>query len=133
MLVARRELPGFASETKVRVVVLEDFTRYSDAIVGELVDADACLWCVGTYNADEKVEIAYPKAFFEGMVKTEEWKRREKVFRFLYLGGAFTETDQSKQLWFLPTARRVRGRAQTMALDWQDDERSGREVEERGC
>lgn len=40
----RRELPHLASNPKVKVVVLKDFTTYPESVLQELSDADACIW-----------------------------------------------------------------------------------------
>ena len=52
---------------------------------------------IGTYNWDPVVEIEYPEAFQEALLKVLDVK---KAFRYIYLGGAFTEPDQEKTLWF---------------------------------
>ncbi|KAK9357174.1 hypothetical protein V1504DRAFT_436988, partial [Lipomyces starkeyi] len=41
-----------------------------------------------------------------------------KTFRYVYLGGAFTETDQEKTLWLYAKGRHVRGLAQTKFLEF---------------
>ncbi|SLM38016.1 hypothetical protein LPUS_08070 [Lasallia pustulata] len=51
-------------------------------------------------------------------------KGMENEFRCVYLGGAFTVTDQTMKLWWMEKARKVRGRAQTMVMDWEGYERA---------
>lgn len=41
---SRRPLPDFARNGKVKVLLLNDFTDYSDDVVAELVGADGCIW-----------------------------------------------------------------------------------------
>ena len=53
------------------------------------------------------MELEYPEAFQEALLKVLDVKRN---FIYVYLGGAFTEQDQEKSLWFLPGARRLRVR-----------------------
>lgn len=60
---------------------------------------------IGTYNWDPVVELEYPAAFQEALPKVLDGK---KTFRYIYLGGAFTEPDQEKNLWFFAKGRRVR-------------------------
>jgi hypothetical protein len=62
---------------------------------------------MGTYNWDAVVELEYPEAFREALSKVLDVK---KTFTYVYLGGAFTEPDQDKTLWFLSKARHVRVR-----------------------
>lgn len=51
------------------------------------------------------MELDYPEAFQKALLKTLNVM---KTFRYVYLGGAFTETDQTKNLWFLTEARKMR-------------------------
>lgn len=60
---------------------------------------------MGTYNWDPVVEIDYPEAFQKLLVQLMYGK---KTFNYVYLGGAFTETDQTKTLWFYSQGRRIR-------------------------
>lgn len=66
-----------------------------------------CGRSIGTYNWDSVVELEHPEAFQNALVKVLDV---EKTFRYVYLGGAFTETDQEKTLWWLAKGRRVRVR-----------------------
>lgn len=69
--------------------------------------ADSFGRSIGTYNWDSVVELEHPEAFQNALVKVLDVK---KTFRYVYLGGAFTETDQEKPLWWLAEGRRVRVR-----------------------
>lgn len=60
---------------------------------------------MGTYNWDPVVELEYPEAFQQALLKVLDGT---KTFRYVYLGGAFTETDQEKSLWFLAKGRHIR-------------------------
>lgn len=62
---------------------------------------------IGTYNWDPVVEIEYPAAFQEALLNVLDDK---KTFTYVYLGGAFTEEDQEKTLWFYSKGRHVRVR-----------------------
>ena len=63
---------------------------------------------MGTYNWDTVVEIEYPEAFQSALLKVLDVN---KMFNYVYLGGAFTEPDQEKVLWFFSKGRRVRVRS----------------------
>ncbi|MCJ1374559.1 hypothetical protein MMC20_005791 [Loxospora ochrophaea] len=112
---SRRELPDAASNAKVKVVIMEDFAVYSDSVLEEMNGADGCIWCMGTFSGDRVVEIDYPLAFANAMAKIIP--AHKKKFRYVYLGGALTEPDQEKRLWYLQTARRFRGLAETKVQD----------------
>ena len=62
---------------------------------------------IGTYTWDPVVELEYPEAFQEALLKVLDGK---KTFTYVYLGGAYTEPDQKKTLWFYSEGRRVRVR-----------------------
>lgn len=64
-----------------------------------------CGRSIGTYHWDPVVEIEYPEAFQQALLKILDAK---KTFRYIYLGGAFTEPDQEKSLWFFAKGRHVR-------------------------
>jgi hypothetical protein len=44
--VSRRLLPSSPQFTnpKLKIVIFQDFTTYSDSVLGELKDADGCIW-----------------------------------------------------------------------------------------
>ncbi|KAK9482018.1 hypothetical protein V1527DRAFT_477767 [Lipomyces starkeyi] len=112
---SRRDLPEAAANPKLTVVIIENFKVYSDSVLEQLKGADACIWSIGTYNWDTVVELEYPEAFQEALLKVLDVK---KTFRYVYLGGAFTETDQEKTLWLYAKGRHVRGLAQTKFLEF---------------
>lgn len=118
--VSRRPLTNAPASSKIRSVILSDFFSYPEDVVSQLATAEACIWCVGTYSGDEKVEVDFPKNFHNAMTSSPSWSTRTKEFRFVLLGGTFTEPDQEKSLWWMQQARRVRGNAQNIAISWND-------------
>jgi len=112
---SRRDLPREVANPKLTVVIIEDFKLYPDSVLEQLKGADACIWSIGTYNWDTVVELEYPQAFQEALLKVLDVK---KTFTYVYLGGAFTEPDQEKTLWLYSEGRRVRGLAQTKFLEF---------------
>ncbi|EXJ92088.1 hypothetical protein A1O3_00638 [Capronia epimyces CBS 606.96] len=118
---SRRHLPvdgeGEGANPKLTVVMVEDFKVYPSSILEHLKGADACIWSIGTYNWDSTVELEYPEAFQQALLKVLD-VHVNKPFTYVYLGGAFTEPDQEKTLWFYTKGRRVRGLAQTKFLEF---------------
>ncbi|ODM24245.1 hypothetical protein SI65_02046 [Aspergillus cristatus] len=112
---SRRDLPEAAANPKLTVVIMEHFNSYPDFVLEQLKGADSCIWSIGTYNWDSVVELEYPEAFQKALLKVLDVK---KTFRYVYLGGAFTEPDQEKPLWFYAKGRHVRGLAQTKFLEF---------------
>jgi uncharacterized protein YbjT (DUF2867 family) len=41
---SRRPLPELARHSGLEIVVLEDFTSYSDDVIAKLSGADGCIW-----------------------------------------------------------------------------------------
>jgi uncharacterized protein YbjT (DUF2867 family) len=41
---SRRPLPELARHSRLEIVVLEDFTSYSDDVIAKLSGADGCIW-----------------------------------------------------------------------------------------
>lgn len=66
-----------------------------------------CRRSIGTYNSDPVVELEYPEAFQQALLKVLDVKNK---FTYVYLGGVMTEPDQEKTLWFFK-GRHVRVRA----------------------
>lgn len=59
------------------------------------------------------MELEYPEAFQQALFKVLDGK---KTFNYVYLGGAFTEEDQEKSLWFFSEGRRIRVRSSVSTL-----------------
>ncbi|RDL39691.1 Uncharacterized protein BP5553_04031 [Venustampulla echinocandica] len=112
---SRRDLPEETANPKLTVVIIKDFKLYPESVLEQLKGANACIWSMGTYNWDPVVELEYPEAFQEALLKVLDVKN---TFTYVYLGGAFTESDQEKNLWFYSKGRRMRGLAQSKFLEY---------------
>ncbi|KAJ4990066.1 hypothetical protein SVAN01_04529 [Stagonosporopsis vannaccii] len=84
-------------------------------------DADVLIWAMGTYDLNENVNFKYPLEFQKRLFALQKRSRvregRKTKFRFILLGGAFTETSQSRWLYFLPEQRRMKGLLQTKTIE----------------
>lgn len=123
VVLTRRDLGGLAADPKVKVIVLKDFTSYDESTTNELKSADAAIWCLGTFNGDEKVDIEYPLAFIKA-IKTRPLGSAQ--FRYVQLGGAFTEPppeegQNERSLWYYESGRRIRGAAEARVLESSED------------
>ncbi|KIX94937.1 uncharacterized protein Z520_09247 [Fonsecaea multimorphosa CBS 102226] len=120
---SRRALPEpAASSSKVKVVILQDFTNYPDSVLDELRDADFCIWALGTYTGGAEVEAGYPLAFCEAIAKARIGTTT-KMFRMVYLSGMFVINDQNASLWFFTTTRKAKGLAETRLLAFSDEQK----------
>lgn len=124
VILTRRPLPSLTSNPKLQTLLIKDFTSYDPTTINELRSADAAIWCLGTYHGDETIDVEFPLAFID-VVKSHVLKGRvgEGVpFRFVQLGGAFTEPppregEGERVLWYFANGRRVRGRAEARVLE----------------
>ena len=119
IVLARRDPGDLAKSSKAKVIIVKDFTSYDELTVSELKTADAAIWCMGTFNGDERVDIEYPLTFIE-TIKTRH--PGSTAFRYVHLGGGFTEPppkegQQERSLWFYANGRRVRGAAEAKVLE----------------
>lgn len=117
--------PSAAPDPRLQNVTIPDFGHLdtvSDSAWSQLQDADALIWAMGSYTLDADVNLNYPLAFQSALLKEFERYARQaaKTFRFILLGGAFTETDQSRWLYFLPAQRRMKGLLQTKTLEFAE-------------
>jgi hypothetical protein len=112
-------LADITKDPKVSVVIMEDFTVYSEEVISKMEGADACIWATGTREALE-TETTYPLAFCNAIALSVA--RQKKPFRYIHLSGILAEKDQSKCLLFLQKYRHVKGRAELSVLDFQSNE-----------
>ncbi|KAH8703250.1 hypothetical protein BGW36DRAFT_369041 [Talaromyces proteolyticus] len=120
ILLTRRGIEDVAQNPKVKVIIVKDFTAYDEPTISELQTADAAIWCLGTFNGNEKVDIEFPFTFIN-TIKSRP-SSLAKPFRYVQLGGAFTEpppeeAKQERSLWFFQNGRRVRGAAEARVLE----------------
>ncbi|MCJ1242994.1 hypothetical protein MMC30_000190 [Trapelia coarctata] len=125
---SRRDLPSsVASNSKLKVVILEDFLSYPESLLQDIKGAEACIWALGKARMPDnatarKVSIDYTlaaaKAF--GQDSAPE-NRKAKKFRFVYLSGSGAERDQTKTLWFMQDYRRIRGQVENDLLAYAQE------------
>ncbi|KAF7952908.1 hypothetical protein EAE96_006131 [Botrytis aclada] len=123
ILLTRRSIEALAETPKVKVIVVDDFTSYDESTVNELKTADAAIWCLGTYNGDERVDIEFPLTFIN-CIKARPLGSPQ--FRYVQLGGAFTEPppeegQKERSLWYFSSGRRIRGAAEARVLETSED------------
>lgn len=127
LVLTRRDPGNLAENPKAKVIIVKDFTFYDESTINELKTADAAIWCMGTFNGDEKVDIEYPLAFIKAIKARPP---RPTHFRYIQLGGAFTEMppkegQKERSLWFYANGRRVRGAAEARVLESAEDGSQG--------
>jgi len=127
----RRELPKeVASNPKLEVIILKDFTSYSDDVLQKLAGAEACIWALGlaTINleagrkANLDTTLAGAKAFATSLPPRPDSK---KPLRFVYVSGMLAVRDQKKTLWFGQEGRRLRGQIENELLELQNQHSDG--------
>lgn len=118
---SRRPLPGLGCYANLEVVVLKDFTKYSEEVICQVVwsrwlhmvneswrgrpmTADAQR-CMTTTAGDPMLELQYPKAFANAYTPTLSDGKR---FRYLHLTGAIVERNQARALWLKSNVRKMK-------------------------
>lgn len=86
-----------------------------------MADADALIWAMGTYTVDEHVNYAYPLAFQSALFEHLERKNKTEKFKWILLGGAFVEPNQTRFLYFMTDQRRTKGLLQTKTLEFAQE------------
>lgn len=120
VVLSRRPLPNLDNVEKAKVVNMKDFNVYTPEVLADIEDADAAIWCVGSFNGDPIVEVDYPCSFYEAMTTSKHYQARSKPFRFVHIGGAFTVRDQTKWLWWMNDARKGCGLGESTVLSFAD-------------
>lgn len=117
---SRRQLPDSPNNNpKLKVLLAEDFTSYSPAVLSECAGAGAAIWAIGTvpsWNLDmaRKVDLDSPlataDAFADEFSKSQSTSKQNegRKFRFVLLSGFLSAKDQNSTLWFLNSFRRLR-------------------------
>lgn len=122
--VTRKPDPSITSaDTRVHNAIIPDFgalDTIADTTWSAIEDVDTLIWAIGTYDVNRAVNYEYPLAFLETLTRRRitmyrRGRNLEKL-RFILLGGAFTQTDQSHRLYFLPEQRRTKGLLQSETL-----------------
>lgn len=122
IILTRRQIPAEPSHPKAKLITVNDFMAYDASTLDELQSADAAIWCIGTYTGDEKVDIELPLAFLKAVTTRS---RGSELFRYVHVGGAFTEPPPKKgqeprALWYFTNGRRVRGAAEAKVMEFQE-------------
>ncbi|KAF2448660.1 hypothetical protein P171DRAFT_428703 [Karstenula rhodostoma CBS 690.94] len=115
---SRRALPQDITSSKLSTIIVSDFAKYDDALLSQIVSADAGIWAMGTPDANHDVNVVYPHTFFTSLLdarKNSEY--RSKRFRYIRVNGAFTESDQDRSLWFFSEARKLHGLSEARTLE----------------
>ncbi|KAL9637101.1 MAG: hypothetical protein Q9164_002408 [Protoblastenia rupestris] len=120
---SRRDLPLSASNnSKLKVVIMDDFLCYPESVLIEIKGAEACIWCLGKAwmpdnDSARKVCIDYTIAAAKAFTPSSPSDDGNcKKFRFIYLSGGAAERDQTRSLLFKQDYRRIRGQVENELL-----------------
>lgn len=126
IVVITRKPPSITAES-VHLVIIPDFgdlNSVSDEAWSLVREADALIWAIGTYDLNEDANLTFPLEFQRHLAlqldASQARANKPTKFKFILLGGAFTETDQSRSLFFLPDQRRMKGLLQTRTLEFAE-------------
>ncbi|KAI0486742.1 hypothetical protein F4859DRAFT_312409 [Xylaria cf. heliscus] len=117
----RRELPADVSNhPKLKTIIIKDFAQWPQDVLEENADAVGIIWAMGSYKGSRAADLEYPLAFSESMARVLETKSPRPRFRYVHLGGMFTQRDQEKMLFFLDYPRKIRGLAEAKVVEFAD-------------
>ncbi|KAI0455124.1 NAD(P)-binding protein [Xylaria acuta] len=120
---APEKLPEGGDSSKLKSIVIQDYTVYPDEVKREFSGADACIWTVAItpskskmYDFEEVKRICHTSAI-AGLRSIHE-AGTATPFRFLYMSGAAAERDQTKtpKLMFQYSLMRGETENQLLAL-----------------
>ncbi|KAF4469179.1 hypothetical protein FALBO_3927 [Fusarium albosuccineum] len=106
------------SHPKADVMMLQDFSRYSDDLLRRLEGASACLWAIGArpdqpdidkaslHHVNVELPLAAAKAMCERIA--DKTPNGETSFKFIFCSNKNAERHSSKSLLFLSDPRRPR-------------------------
>ncbi|CRG83796.1 hypothetical protein PISL3812_01152 [Talaromyces islandicus] len=125
---SRRELqPPLTSDSKVKVVVMDDFLVYPKPVLEEMSGAEACIWALGKARmpdnkTNRKVSVDYTLAAAQALEQNSSpYADSNQKFRFVYLSGAGAEKDQGKSLWVMQDYGHIRGEVENKLLSFAKD------------
>jgi len=111
-----------ADASKLKAVVCEDFTNYSEDVKKQLAGADACIWTIAVtpstlktmpFEEVHKICFDYTVTGIQTMSSVAS-----KPFRFIYISGVNGERDQTKKPWIMADYALLRGKAESHVLDF---------------
>ncbi|OAL35032.1 hypothetical protein AYO20_05747 [Fonsecaea nubica] len=114
-----------ADTSKLKTVVLEDFSKYPDDVRKQLENADACIWTLAitpskskSMQWDEVYRVCheYTMAGLKTTFESSRVASKSTPFRFLYMSGIAAERDQTKTPRFMPKYSLMRGETENQVL-----------------
>ncbi|KAF2020792.1 hypothetical protein BU24DRAFT_469573 [Aaosphaeria arxii CBS 175.79] len=120
---SRRPLPDVVQDPKLDLIVMNDFDDYSEDVLAKLAGAVGCVWLFRSIAIQPKLELDYPKAFANAMLRTFAQTRNH--FRYVHVSGAMVERDQNKSLWLGATLRKLKGQGEIQALGFANNASAG--------
>ncbi|VUC33424.1 unnamed protein product [Clonostachys rosea] len=116
----RRKLPdAVASDPKLRIEIMQDFSNWSEELLDPHRDAAAMIWAMGDYVGSEDVTLQYPLAFQNAFIqmRTQASPGEMPPFIYVHLSGKLSVQDQSQSLYFMQNPRKLKGLHETQAID----------------
>ncbi|KAK3644009.1 hypothetical protein LTR56_009861 [Elasticomyces elasticus] len=129
-IIAISRRPLSIVDSKLTVILHDDYTHYPDNVLAQLQGAKACIYSLGTNvpikpaELNRKINLEFALATATLFAERFAWRPGGEdattAFRFVYLSGALVEKDQSRSLWFLAGNRKMRGELENELLKLAD-------------
>ncbi|KAI1123030.1 hypothetical protein F5Y10DRAFT_286540 [Nemania abortiva] len=115
----RRDLStDVSNHPKLKCILIKDFSQWPEEVLQAHADAAGMIWAMGSYKGSRAVDLEYPLAFMESMLRVLGTRPSRPRFRYVHLGGMFTRQDQEKKLWLLEYPRKIRGLAEAKVAEF---------------
>jgi nucleoside-diphosphate-sugar epimerase len=121
-----------ADASKLKSVVCNDFSNYSDDVKKELAGADACIWVIAVTRSKvqtmpfedvRKICLNYTMTGIDTISQTAS-----SPFRFLYVSGVNATRDQTKKPKLMPEYSLLRGEVENNLLAYPKESKRAVEV-----
>ncbi|EXJ57465.1 hypothetical protein A1O7_07813 [Cladophialophora yegresii CBS 114405] len=121
-----QNLGGHVGPSKLKSVLLQDFTKYSEDVKAQLENVDACIWTLAITPTkaksmpwDEVVKVCreYTMTGLQAIVEARRrGSARSTPLRFLYMSGESAERDQTKTPRLMTQYLLMRGETENQIL-----------------
>ncbi|PTB63999.1 hypothetical protein BBK36DRAFT_1125481 [Trichoderma citrinoviride] len=128
-ILSRRPVPmaDDAKDPRINVIIHKDFEQYSSSLLGQLKDANGCVWALGISQTkvtkDEYIRITkdYPLAAARAFSSLSD--SEDQPFRFVYVSG---EGATQEPGYCTATFGRVKGETEVALAEMSNETRSMR-------
>ncbi|KAF7335392.1 hypothetical protein MVEN_02191700 [Mycena venus] len=117
-----------ANNSKLKNLIVSNFSTLSEDVLAELEGANACIWSLGQNSEGdpqmEEREYVWPVAAARLFAEKLAPSSTPAPFRFVLMSGQLvlhSNADPNASLWFFSQARKTKGRTSRAIIGMQDE------------